>query len=100
MTAGGEAGAEEVVHDERAARFERRTEAGPAVLEYQREGRRIALLHTEVPEAARGGGHADALAHAALEYARAEGLEVLPRCRFVRVYLRRHPEYATLVREG
>lgn len=89
-----------VVHNERDARFEAPTPAGLAVLEYQRDGRRLALVHTEVPEAERGGGYADALAGAALAYARAERLEVLPRCRFVRVYLRRHPEYAALVCEG
>jgi predicted GNAT family acetyltransferase len=89
----------QVVHTGGDARFEVATPAGLAVLEYQRDGRRLALLHTEVPEAARGGGYADALAEAALAYARAERLEVLVRCRFVRVYLRRHPEHAGLVRE-
>jgi len=90
----------EVVHNERDARFEAATPAGLAVLAYERDGARLVLVHTEVPEAARGGGYADALAQAALDYARAGRLDVLPRCRFVRVYLRRHPEYAELVPEG
>jgi predicted GNAT family acetyltransferase len=36
---------------------------------------------------------------AALEYAKAEDLEVLPICPFVKGYLRKHPEYLPLVSE-
>ena len=68
-----------------------------AHLDYSRSGRRIALSHTEVPEAFEGRGVGSRLARAALDHARAERLRVLPYCPFVRAYLERHPEYADLV---
>jgi len=55
------------------------------------------LLHTEVPPEHEGQGYGGALAKAALDYARAEKLRVIPTCPFVRAYVKRHPEYAALV---
>jgi predicted GNAT family acetyltransferase len=37
------------------------------------------------------------LVRAALNYARANGLRVIPVCPFARAFLARHPEYADLV---
>jgi predicted GNAT family acetyltransferase len=62
-----------------------------------REGK-LYLIHTEVPKQLEGHGYAGALAKTALEYAKEQGLEVVPFCPFVRAYLQRHPEYASLVR--
>jgi len=47
-----------------------------------------------VPQPFRGRGLATALAKAALEAARAEGLRVIAQCPFVRAYLRKHPASA------
>lgn len=86
------------VEDNTAAhRFEARVEGELAVAEYRRDGDTIAFTHTGVPEAIGGRGVASALAHTALEQARAQGLTVLPLCSFFAVYIRRHPEYADLV---
>lgn len=52
---------------------------------------------TWVPQAARGRGVGEALVHAALEWARAEGLTVIPTCWFVEAVARRHPETAALL---
>ncbi|MEP7028866.1 MAG: GNAT family N-acetyltransferase, partial [Candidatus Eisenbacteria bacterium] len=52
----------------------------------------------EVPEALAGRGVANALARHALEAARARGLHVVPLCPFVASYIRRHDEYADLIR--
>ena len=83
-----------------ASRFELGSGEGLAVLEYRRQGDRLYLTHTEVPEALAGQGLASTLARAALEHARAARLRVVAWCPFVRVYLRRHPEYAALVVDG
>ena len=61
-------------------------------LDYRREPDRIVLVHTETERAYEGHGVASALARAALDEARAEGLLVIPRCPFVRSYLERHAE--------
>jgi predicted GNAT family acetyltransferase len=68
-----------------------------AVLDYTRSDGVIVLTHTGVPSAFEHHGIAGQLARAALEYAKAEGLKVVPRCSFVRAYLQKHPEYAPLV---
>ena len=81
-----------VEHDAAGSRFVIRRGDATAELTYQLRGSRIVLVHTGVPRELQGHGLADALAHAALEYARANQLEVVPDCPFVRAYLKRHPE--------
>lgn len=69
----------------------------PATARYRRKDNTITLLSTDVPEAAEGEGVGSALARAALDYARAEHLRVVPRCPFMAAYIERHPEYQDLV---
>lgn len=69
----------------------------PATAKYKREGDTITLLSTDVPDAAEGEGVGSALARAALDFARAEDLRVVPRCPFIASYIERHPEYEELV---
>jgi predicted GNAT family acetyltransferase len=69
--------------------------AGVAV--YRRTPGQIAFLHTEVEDGHEGQGVGGALVRGALDAARAEGLDVLPFCPFVRDWLERHPEDLDLV---
>ncbi len=78
-------------------RFEMRSGDGTAFVEYRRAGDRIALLHTEVPEALSGKGVGSKLVRGTLNAVRAEGLKVVPRCEFVAAYVARHPEYRDLL---
>jgi predicted GNAT family acetyltransferase len=64
---------------------------------YQRGKDQIAFMHTEIEPAYEGRGLASQLISAALDQARAEGLEVLPFCPFVRGYISGHSEYLDLV---
>lgn len=80
-------------------RFVVRDEEGTGELRYNIIGSQIILEHTEVSPGLRGRGVAGSLAKAALEYARANELTVIPVCPFVIGYLRRHPEYQTLLNE-
>jgi len=66
-------------------------------IDYRRRQKRLTLLHTDVPPTLEGHGIGSAMVKAALEYAKAEHLEVLPICPFVKGYLRKHPEYLPLV---
>ena len=86
-----------VRNNEQASRYEMQTEAGLAVLEYMRDGKRLALVHTEVPRAVESRGLGAQLVQAALDDAIAQGLRIVPMCAFVRAYIARHPEYVTLV---
>ena len=86
-----------VSHNPAAGQFEIRTEHGTALLRYAHRGAELELIHTEVPDALEGRGYGAALAKAALEYAAAENMKVIPSCPFVSAYIRRHPEHAGLV---
>ncbi len=86
-----------VRHNDAEQRFETMVGENLAVAEYRRAGDRIIFTHTEVPEALEGHGIGHKLAHAALEYARAQQLRVVPRCRFIAGYIRSRPEYKPLV---
>jgi predicted GNAT family acetyltransferase len=81
--------------DPEASRFELDVDGQVAFLEYRRRPGAIVLAHTEVPPAFRERGLASALAKAALEAARVEGLRVIATCPFVKAYLRKHPELAS-----
>ncbi|MBI4502588.1 MAG: N-acetyltransferase [Gemmatimonadetes bacterium] len=82
------------------SRFIIRSGNRTAQLKYNRIGSQIILEHTDVPKELQGQGLAGALAHAALEYARANGLSVIPTCPFVIQYLSSHPEYQSLVKNA
>ena len=58
----------------------------------------IVLVHTEVLPDFNGQGHASTLARSALDDARARGLSVVPSCPYVAAYVKKHPDYADLVR--
>ena len=79
------------------SRFELGSGDSTASVEYRRAGDRIALLHTEVPEALSGQGVGSKLVRGVLDVLRAQGVEVVPRCEFVAAYVERHPEYRDMV---
>jgi predicted GNAT family acetyltransferase len=67
-------------------------------IDYRLDDGVITLIHTEVAEEWSGQGHAATLARSALEDARSRGLSVVPSCPYVAAYIRKHPEYADLVK--
>jgi predicted GNAT family acetyltransferase len=79
--------------DDRARRRLVTAEHGAeAELVYDRDGDRLYLLHTGVPDAFRGQGTGGKLVTAALDAARRDGLVVVPWCPFARRWLREHTE--------
>ena len=87
----------EVRNNTATHRYEVALDGQLAVLTYSQRGNQIAFLHTGVPEELEGHGIANALAHTALEDARANHHMVVPACPFVATYIRRHPEYLSLL---
>jgi predicted GNAT family acetyltransferase len=87
----------QVTNNVAAHRFEAALDGEVAFAEYRRAPEGLVLPHTVVPPASEGHGVGGALARAALDYARAEGLKVLPTCSFMAGWISRHPEYAELV---
>ncbi len=86
-----------VEHQPDATRFLATVDDHEAELVYARVGDRVDLLHTRVPEAIAGQGIAGDLVQAALEFARAEGLKVVPSCSYAATYIQRHPAYQELL---
>ncbi len=66
-------------------------------LDYRRDGDVVSLTHAEVRIDRRGEGLGDQLVAAALRDVRAKGERVVPVCRFVVSYMRRHREEADLL---
>jgi predicted GNAT family acetyltransferase len=85
-----------VEHNPGARRFETHVEGHLAQLNYMRQDGRIFFTYTGVPRPIEGRGIGSALVRAGLEYARREGLAVVPMCSFVRSFIERHPEYHDL----
>lgn len=87
-----------VNHNPQAGRFEIEQGGHLAVLEYNLVDGKIVFTHTGVPEALGRQGLGSRLAVAGLEYARAQGLKVVPLCPFIARYIQKNPEYQALVK--
>ena len=87
----------DVRNNEAVHRFELEADGHTAVAYYQLTPGVITFTHTEVPPALSGRGIGSALARAALESARAQGLKVVARCEFIGGYIAKHPEFADLL---
>ena len=79
-------------------RFVLEVDGHEAELTYQRDGDRLVLVHTGVPDELEGRGLGGRLVRAALERAEADGLVLVPRCPFARSWLEKHPDDAARAR--
>ena len=69
-------------------------------IEYIKVKDKIYLTHTEVPKGLEGKGVGAGLVKAALEDVDRQNLTLIPLCPFVALYIKRHPEWRTLVLKG
>ena len=86
-----------VTDNQAASRFEISDGGYLAELSYHRNGNRLALIHTEVPEELEGRGLGGRLVVAAIDRAAREGLTIVPYCPFARRWLERHSDVADRV---
>lgn len=88
-----------VVHNPEAARYEGWLDGELAgFAEYQLTDEMIVFTHTEVDERFEGRGVGSAIARFALDDVRADGSRsVMPLCPFIKGWIARHPDYASLV---
>jgi predicted GNAT family acetyltransferase len=88
----------DVVHDEAGSRFVASIDGHTGELDYERLPDGVLdLIHTEVPAALQGRSVGNALAVAAFDYARANGLRVVLTCPFLRRWILSHPDQRDIV---
>jgi uncharacterized protein len=85
----------EVVDNTGDSRLELRADGELAELVYRRHGKRLVLIHTEVPSELEGRGIGGTLVTAAIDLAARDGLTLVPLCPFARSWLERHPDAAS-----
>lgn len=84
----------------RKKRYELQLEEGLAYIEYIKAQNKVYLTHTEVPRKAEGKGLGSRIVRLALKDIEDHGLELVPLCPFVALYLQKHPEWRRLVMKG
>jgi uncharacterized protein len=89
-----------VTHNSEEQRFEMNVKGELAVITYRLLPGVISLDHTGVPVPIEGHGVAAKLTRAALDFARAKSLRVVPACSYVAAFVRKHSEYQDLVCAG
>lgn len=87
----------EIHHNTASTRFELSIKTATAHLDYHLEGLLMTIHHTFVPVELRGRNIAAKLAQAAFQYARTEGLQIVPQCSYIASYTKRFPKEEALV---
>ncbi len=87
----------QITHQSDACRFHTAVDGHEAQLTYRLDDGRMTINHTGVPAGIGGRGIAGELVREALEFARSEGLNVVPACSYAETYIQRNPQYADLV---
>lgn len=87
--------------NEEARRYELEVENTMAYAEFiKAQENVIYITHTEVPASLEGKGVGSALIRQALDHIRVSGQKLVPLCPFTAAFVKRHPEYQDLLREG
>ena len=86
--------------NEQASRFEYIVDDAIAFITYKRNADIFTLIHTEVPEALNGTGVGKKLVTLTLEHLKENKYQLIPLCPFVTAFLKRNPEWKTLLAKG
>lgn len=88
---------EVITHNRAAGSFETTVEGNLCVIDYRFADGVVYLTHVGVPRPVGNRGIAGRLTQAALDWARSEGLRVVPVCPYVVAWIKRHRDYQTLL---
>jgi predicted GNAT family acetyltransferase len=86
-----------ISNNPKLSRFETQINGEFAYVDYRFYKGDMALMHTFVPEIARGRGIASALAKFVLEYAKEKKIRLMVYCPTIAKYIKIHPEYEPLI---
>jgi predicted GNAT family acetyltransferase len=90
----------EIVNDRQGSRFVLTFDGDEVYVLYALDKETIDLYSTFTPQQLRGKGLAAVVVKAAIEYARANKLKVIPTCSYVRWFINQHKEYLNDVFEN
>jgi uncharacterized protein len=68
-------------------------------MNYARQDQRIEILHTEVDPAMRGQHLGRRLVEAAVDWARVEGMQIVPLCAYAKAIFAKVPEFGDVLRQ-
>lgn len=85
-------------HNKEESRFEICIDGELAVVEYEVQDNCLTVTHTGVPKSLSGQGIAALLTKDLLDYARENGLKIIPLCSYAEAYIKRHAEYQDLLK--
>jgi uncharacterized protein len=88
----------DIVDNKADHRFELVVEGHLAAAYYKLAGNVVTFEHTEVPPELGGKGVGSKLVQGALDRIRAEGMNVIAECPFVKAWIGKHPEYKDLLK--
>ncbi|MBX2820355.1 MAG: N-acetyltransferase [Rhodothermaceae bacterium] len=88
-----------IINNEKAKQYEADLGSAKAKIEYIPTKKMIVFTHTEVPREYEGQGVANKMIRHVLDEARENNMQVHPMCPFVKLFIRRHPEYLDIVPE-
>src|SRR5512134_858566 len=86
----------DITHNPANDRFEVWIDGKLSKLDYIREAKNFVIAHVGVYPEHRGQGVAGKIVEAALQYARENGLRVIPMCSYAAAYIRRNPQHMEL----
>jgi len=86
-----------LINNEAIHNFELFVDGHRAFIDYKQKGDNYYLIHTEVPVELEGKGVAPALVTKVFDYLEANNFKIVPYCAYIKVYLKRHPEWERIV---
>ena len=89
----------DITHNPADDRFEVWIDGKLSKLDYIQEAKNFVIAHVGVYPEHRGQGVAGKIVEAALQYARENGLRVIPMCSYAAAYIRRNPHHMELTEQ-
>lgn len=87
----------ELIDNTDKSRFEVEIKDKMAIMDYKKKDNKLYILHTEVPKEFEGKGIASAMVKKVLNLIKEKDMKLVSLCPFVSGYIKRHPEYKSLV---
>lgn len=86
-----------LINNQAIHNFEMVVDGHRAFIDYKQHDNKVFIIHTEVPVELEGRGVAPAMVEKAFKYLEANNLKIVPYCPYIKVFLKRHPEWERLL---